>query len=432
MEIFQSYAMGSKSLLVNLHFSQHTHLNADLTELKGLINAVDWQVLGVISGQRVHPDVKYFCGQGKIDEIIQLVAAEGADLVVFNHTLSATQERNIEKAVGCKVVDRTRLILEIFAKRAHSYEGKLQVELAQLNYAATRLVRGWTHLERQRGGIGVRGGPGEKQIELDRRLLRERIDKIEAKLEKVKKQRHIGRHSRQKHAIPSIAFIGYTNAGKSTLFNYLTGANVYVQDQLFATLDPTLRHVNIPQLGKAIVSDTVGFVRNLPHTLVEAFHATLEEAIQADLLIHVVDYADPEYLAYIEQVQMVLEQIDAADKPVLVVYNKIDLLEDVTSGYTTSYDDTRTVYLSAEKQQGIESLYQAIADHFAQQWHKGILRLAPEHGRLRAALYSLGAVEGETPQQDGMIDLQVCLSEKDYERLQRQHHIDFSHMWLNE
>lgn len=314
MEFFQSYQAGSKCLLVNINFKYHRELNADLTELEGLVIAAEKVVLQSLDFNHPEPDIKYFCGMGKIEMIKNKRDELEADLVVFNHPLTPSQERNIEKFLECRVMDRTRLILEIFSLRAKTYEGKLQVELAQLNYQSTRLVKGWIHLERQKGGIGVRGGPGETQLEIDRRLIRQRIKQIAQKLEKVKHHRDLSRSSRKKNNIPTISFVGYTNAGKSTLFNKITNADVLAKDQLFATLDPTLRKVIVPKLGEVIFSDTVGFIKNLPHNLVEAFHATLEEAIESDLLVHVIDYADEDHKSYIEQVEKVLSEIGIADK----------------------------------------------------------------------------------------------------------------------
>ncbi|WP_119342581.1 ribosome rescue GTPase HflX [Facilibium subflavum] len=413
MEIFQQYHIGERCLIVDIHFSSKPELNAQVDELCGLVNAAGWQVISSVSAKRNYPDPKYFCGRGKLDEIKQQLAACDIELVVFNHSITPSQERNIENVLGCKVIDRTRLILEIFSQRAQTYEGKLQVELAQLNYVATRLVRGWTHLERQKGGIGVRGGPGETQLELDRRMLRQRIAQIEKRLEKVKKQRSLSRASRKKHSVPTIAFVGYTNAGKSTLFNKISGAQVFVKDQLFATLDPTLRQVNIPKLGQVVLSDTVGFIRNLPHDLVEAFCATLEEAIEADLLVHVIDYADPEHLAYIEQVHQVLAQIHADKKPILPVYNKIDLLDNVDAGVYYRQNKPSEVYLSAYTGQGIEYLYEAIAKFFNQQWLKGVLVLSPQHTKIRAQLYQLGVVEKEQIAESGDYHLAIHIAKSD-------------------
>ena len=261
MELFESKSLGSICLLVNIQFTYKDYLNAELSELIGLVKSAAFSVNQILEFKRKDPDPKFFCGKGKIEEIKSIITEFNIDLVVFNHALSPSQERNIELELNCKVIDRTRLILEIFAQRAQTHEGKLQVELAQLNYQSTRLVKGWTHLERQKGGIGVRGGPGETQLELDRRLIRQRISQIESKLEKVKKQRTISRSYRKKSSIPTVALVGYTNAGKSTLFNIMTESKVLVKDLLFATLDPTLRMISIPKIGRALLSDTVGFIK---------------------------------------------------------------------------------------------------------------------------------------------------------------------------
>jgi GTP-binding protein HflX len=359
-----------------------------------------------------------------------------ADLVVFNHPLSPSQERNIEKYLECKVVDRTRLILEIFSLRAKTHEGKLQVELAQLNYQSTRLVKGWTHLERQKGGIGVRGGPGETQLEIDRRLIRQRIKQITAKLVKVKHHRDLSRSSRKKSNVLTISFVGYTNAGKSTLFNKISNADVFVKDQLFATLDPTLRKVSVPKLGDVIFSDTVGFIRNLPHDLIEAFHATLEEAIESDLLIHVIDFADEDHRSYIEQVNKVLTEIGAADKPMICVYNKIDKLEHVNTEviYFSDVEDNviSRVYLSAQSGYGIDNFYSALANYFNKSWVAGILELAPEYSKIRSELYTLGAVDSEKISEDGKYLLNIKISESDFNSFSRKYDLDLNNFLVTE
>jgi GTP-binding protein HflX len=426
LEIFQEHKVGENCLLIDICFSSKPELNAELSELHGLVHAANWQAVQTISAKRAQPDPKYFCGKGKLEEIKQIIEDKEIDLVVFNHSITPSQERNIEKALNCKVIDRTRLILEIFSQRAQTHEGKLQVELAQLNYAATRLVRGWKHLERQKGGIGVRGGPGETQLELDRRLLRQRIAQIEKRLEKVKKQRGLSRASRQKNEIPTIACVGYTNAGKSTLFNKLSGADVLAKDQLFATLDPTLRKIDVPKLGEVVLSDTVGFIRNLPHDLVEAFCATLEEAIEADLLVHVIDYADEHYQAYIEQVKLVLAQIKADSKPILNVYNKIDRLDNLTPHIVYHKNKPADVYLSAQTGEGVNYLYEAIAKHFNQEWLKGVLTLEPEYGKIRSQLYQLGVVEKELINEEGEYQLILHIAKSDFDEICRHNKLELS------
>lgn len=417
MEIFQDYKVGENCLLIDIKFSSKPELNAELTELYGLVHAASLYVVQTISAKRGQPDSKYFCGKGKLDEIKVIVEDKEINLIVFNHSITPSQERNIEKALKCKVIDRTRLILEIFSQRARTYEGKLQVELAQLNYAATRLVRGWTHLERQKGGIGVRGGPGETQLELDRRLLRQRISQIEKRLEKVKKQRKLSRLSRQKNEVPTIAFVGYTNAGKSTLFNTLSGASVLVKDQLFATLDRTLRKINVPKLGEVVLSDTVGFIRNLPHDLVEAFCSTLEETIEADLLIHVIDYSDECHLEYINQVKLVLEKIKADDKPIFNVYNKIDRLDNFAPNIIYHEDNSVDVYLSSKTGAGVNYLYDVISKQFNEEWLKGVLTLMPKEAKIRSQFYQLGVVEKELISDIGEYQLTLHISKSDFDSI---------------
>ncbi|AJC48819.1 GTPase HflX [Allofrancisella guangzhouensis] len=428
MEFFQSYDAGSKCLLVNINFKYRRELNADAVELKGLVLAADKVVLDSLDFNHPEPDIKYFCGMGKMEMIKNKRDEIEADLVIFNHPLSPSQERNIEKYLECKIMDRTRLILEIFSLRAKTHEGKLQVELAQLNYQSTRLVKGWTHLERQKGGIGVRGGPGETQLEIDRRLIRQRIKQITQKLEKVKHHRDLSRSSRRKNNIPTISFVGYTNAGKSTLFNKLTNAQVLVKDQLFATLDPTLRKVSIPKLGEVIFSDTVGFIKNLPHDLVEAFHATLEEAIESDLLVHVIDYADEGYKSYIEQVNKVLNEIGIGDKEKICVYNKIDKLESIRPNFVAVDNSEESViarvYLSAVTGEGLDEFYTALATFFNKSWFKGTLELPSKYSKIRSMMYDLGVIEKEQISEEGNYILDIIISEPDFERFNREFELD--------
>ena len=434
MEFFQSYDAGSKCLLVNINFKYRQELNADLAELEGLVVASEKQAIEKLDFNHPDPDIKYFCGMGKIEIIKNKRDEIKADLVVFNHPLSPSQERNIEKFLECKVMDRTRLILEIFSLRAKTHEGKLQVELAQLNYQSTRLVKGWTHLERQKGGIGVRGGPGETQLEIDRRLIRQRIKQITRKLEKVKHHRHLSRSSRRKNNIPTVSFVGYTNAGKSTLFNKLTNADVLAKDQLFATLDPTLRKVDVPKLGEVIFSDTVGFIRNLPHDLVEAFHATLEEAIESDLLVHVIDYADEDYKSYVEQVNNVLKEIGIDDKEVICVYNKIDNLEYAEAGLI-EFDNPNDnvvggVYLSARSGEGVDYFYRALATFFKKSWIKQTLELPPKYSKIRSFMYKLGVVEDENISDKGNYLLDINIAKDDFYRFEREFELDLKKFFV--
>lgn len=326
--MFDRYEGGELAVLVHVFFSQEKDID-DLQEFESLVTSAGVKPVQIITGSRRAPHSKYYVGEGKAEEIAEAVKASGADVVLFNHALSPAQERNLERLCECRVVDRTGVILDIFAQRARTHEGKLQVELAQLRHLSTRLVRGWTHLERQKGGIGLRG-PGETQLETDRRLLRGKISQILMRLGKVERQREQGRQARSKADIPTLSLVGYTNAGKSSLFNRITCADVYAADQLFATLDPTLRRIQVDDVGTVVLADTVGFIRHLPHDLVAAFKATLQETREATLLLHVIDAADSRFEENIHAVENVLEEIDAHEIPTLYVMNKIDLLEDFT------------------------------------------------------------------------------------------------------
>lgn len=402
-------------ILVHVNFP--ASIAEDLTEFQELATSAGAEVVGIVTGARQVPDAKYFVGSGKADEIRALVQSSKADLVIFNHVLSAGQERNLEKLCQCRVLDRTGLILDIFALRALSFEGKLQVELAMLKHLSTRLVRGWTHLERQKGGIGLRG-PGETQLETDRRLIRNKIKTIVGRIEKIQKQREQGRRARKRATIPTVALAGYTNAGKSTLFNVLTGAGVYVADQLFATLDPTLRRVDFPDTGPVILADTVGFIRHLPHDLVVAFKATLEEVAQADLILHVVDVNDQERDAHIEQVNEVLHQIGADQVPRLLVFNKIDLPpeRDARLDRDASGEAMR-VYVSAAKNLGMDLLKTAISSRLGQEMIETTIILTPLQAKLRAQLYAQDAVISETLGDEGHYHLKLRLRRVELEKL---------------
>ncbi len=351
-------------------------------------------------------------------EILHQVQATGAGLVIFNHALSPSQERNLEKLLKIRVVDRTGLILDIFAQRARTFEGKLQVELAQLQHLASRLVRGWTHLERQKGGIGLRG-PGETQLETDRRLLKNRIKAISKRLDKVRQQREQNRRARQRADIHTVALVGYTNAGKSSVFNRLTSDHVFAANMPFATLDPTMRQLKLPEVGKVIVADTVGFIRHLPHDLVEAFKATLEETQQADLLLHVIDAQHPHHGVYIDAVMEVLIQIEAEEVPQLLIYNKIDLLPGLEPRIDRDpLGNPYRVWLSAATGEGIDLLQQALVELLSYDMISCSLHLTPNQGKLRAALYELGAVLTEVVQpEEGGWQISIRLPQHEYDRL---------------
>ncbi len=369
-----------------------------LEEFTELAKSAGAQVVGVLPARLEHPNPRFFIGTGKADELKALRAETEADLVLVNHLLTPVQERNLERHVECRVVDRTGLILDIFAQRARSHEGKLQVELAQLKHMATRLVRGWSHLERQRGGaIGLRG-PGETQLETDRRLLAERVKALQARLAKVEKQRVQARRARLRRETPLVSLVGYTNAGKSTLFNALTDADVYTADQLFATLDPTLRRLTGLSCGPVVLADTVGFVRDLPHDLIAAFRSTLAETRDADLLLHVVDAADPERDVRIAQVDAVLEEVGAGDVPRILVYNKIDL---VAMAPRVDAGGQPRVWLSAARRQGLDELRLAISSELGDQRLHEVLHLPHSEARLRARLFDAGAVVDDHEEEGG-------------------------------
>ncbi|WP_218645023.1 GTPase HflX [Aquitalea sp. LB_tupeE] len=358
--VFDRPDIGDQAVLVCLDFGDPDH-QENVAECAELVRSANVTVTGIIQGKRQRPDAALFAGKGKVEEVGVMVRATGANVVIFNHQLSPAQERNLERALQCRVIDRTSLILDIFAQRARSHEGKLQVELAQLSHIATRLVRGWTHLERQKGGIGLRG-PGESQLETDRRLLGNRVKALKERLAQVQKQRNTQRRGRQRTGIASVSIVGYTNAGKSTLFNALTKARAYAADQLFATLDTTSRKLFLNTETSIIVSDTVGFIRDLPHTLVAAFRATLEETIQADLLLHVVDSSNPLRDVQIEEVNKVLAEIGAESVPQLIVWNKTDLRQLPADIERDELGEIAAVRLSALTGEGLELLREALAE----------------------------------------------------------------------
>ncbi|MEQ1487179.1 MAG: GTPase HflX [Methylotenera sp.] len=360
--MFERPSGGDAAIMVSVDFGDHDYYES-LHELRQLSISAGLAIRGTIEGKRVAPDAKFFIGSGKADELKLMMQASEANIAVFNHDLSPSQQRNLERLLQARVVDRTGLILDIFSQRAQSHEGKLQVELAQLEHLSTRLVRGWTHLERQKGGIGVRGGPGESQLELDRRMLRVRVKQLREKLIKLKAQRGMQRRARQRSNVMTVSLVGYTNAGKSTVFNRLTKADIFVADQLFATLDTTTHKIYIADCGAVVLSDTVGFIKHLPHALVEAFSATLEEAVQADLLLHIVDTASTNRDEQIAQVNKVLLEIGAANVPQILVHNQIDRVGLAPSISRDEYGRITTIHTSAKTGEGMDLLRLAMAEH---------------------------------------------------------------------
>lgn len=422
--MFERPQTGETAVLVHIHFPTG-QASEDLTEFHELVRSAGVTPLDHLEARRRSPDPRYFVGRGKAEELRERVHACGGELVLFNHGLSPSQERNLESLLGCRVLDRTGLILDIFAQRARSHDGKLQVELAQLKHLSTRLVRGWTHLERQKGGIGLRG-PGETQLETDRRLLGERIKQIQRQLQKVRGQREQGRQARHKVPVPTVSLVGYTNAGKSTLFSGLTESPVYVADQLFATLDPTLRRFQVGPSEEAILADTVGFIRHLPHDLVAAFRATLQETREARLLLHVVDAADPRRDENMEAVEGVLQAIGADHVPRLEVFNKIDRMEQAPRVDRDARGQPQRVWVSATSGAGRHELGSAIAECLypdRQQWW---LRLPPDAGRVRAALYADSTVLEEHHDASGQAWLCVTMTPHRRARLEKDLSFDLA------
>lgn len=379
-------------------------------------------IVDQMTSTRIRPDSRYFIGKGKVEELGRSVADKKADLVISSASLSPSQERNLEQSLKCRVLDRSGLILDIFAQRARSFEGKLQVELAQLRHLSTRLVRGWTHLERQKGGIGLRG-PGETQLETDRRLVGKRIRQLKERLDQVDKRRTMNRQNRVRAGIPTVALVGYTNAGKSTLFNALTDAGVYVEDKLFATLDPTVRRLKLADNMQIVLADTVGFVRDLPHELIAAFRSTLQEARKADLILHLIDASDSNRWQRIRQVNSVLKELDADRVPQIRVYNKIDKLDRAPRQKLYRKGTGRAVWLSAVTGDGIPQLLNTIGDRLRPKKLNGFIRLRPDQGRQRARLFELGAVVSETPGEDGGWLVELEIGERDFQRFLKRENL---------
>jgi GTP-binding protein HflX len=404
--MFERPNSGDNAILVSMIFRNHAD-QPPLDEFAELATSAGAKLIASITGTRITPDPKYFIGRGKLAEIEAVIADNEVDVVLFNHNLSPAQERNLERILSCRVLDRTGVILDIFAQRARSFDGKLQVELAQLKHLSTRLIRGWTHLERQKGGIGLRG-PGETQLETDRRLIGVRINAINKRLVKVTQQRELSRKARNRAQLPLISLVGYTNAGKSTLFNSLTEASVFAADQLFATLDTTLRRITLPNKSAIILADTVGFIQKLPHNLIAAFHATLDETRQADLLLHIVDANDTERQLRIEQVNEVLAEIGAAEVPQIIIYNKIDCLDNCAARYERDANGKiNKIWLSAVTGAGIDLLKQALIEH--QNTVICQVRVPVNAGDVRARLYAEALVLDEkyADNGDSLIEVQI-------------------------
>jgi len=420
--LFERPQTGERAVLVHVNFLARVD-DDQVEEFRELASSAGATPVASVFCSRRSPEAKYLIGEAKATEILQALQQEDADLILVNHELTPAQERNLERFLQCRVLDRTGLILDIFAQRATSHEGRLQVELAQLQHLSTRLVRGWTHLERQKGGIGLRG-PGETQLETDRRLIGDRIKQLKKRLEKVRNTRDQGRRSRQKADIPTVSIVGYTNAGKSTLFNQLTRAHVYAADQLFATLDPTLRRIKLSDGDPLILADTVGFIRQLPHDLVEAFRSTLEETRQADLLFHVVDASHQNYAENISEVNAVLKEIDAGEVPQIEVFNKIDLMEGMSPRIDRDQQgNAKRIWVSAAKNLGLELLYQVLEEYFRPNLITIWLAISAGDGKARAKVYQLASVIQEQHLDNGEMLLEVTLEQKDLQFLLTQYNI---------
>jgi GTPase len=414
LDLFERPGYGERAILVSVDFGGQNPRSID--EFRELVKSAGATPVDTVTANRKAPDARYFVGSGKARQILESVQANNAEIVLFNHELSASQERNLEELLSCRVLDRTGLILDIFAQRARSFEGQLQVELAQLKHLSTRLIRGWTHLERQRGGIGLRG-PGETQLEMDRRLIGRRIIQLQKRLDKVDRQRQQNRQARSRADVPIVSLVGYTNAGKSTLFNRITDAGVLAENRLFATLDPTVRRMPLPGMGDVVLADTVGFIQDLPHDLVAAFRSTLQETREADLLLHVIDIHDPDFPTRIKHVNEVLEQIGADKVPQLIVYNKIDLTGQKPAITADEHGMTVAVALSAATGAGTDLLQQAIVRFLAKDTVHGWVHLPANRGRDRALLFEHGCVLEEQTDANGDFLLLIRMDRQQLARL---------------
>ena len=412
--MFERPSSGERAILVHARVGRAPDPN-EREEFAELATSAGARIVDELSSSRFRPDSRHFIGKGKVEDLRCSIEANKAELVISSAALSPSQERNLERSLNCRVLDRSGLILDIFAQRARSFEGKLQVELAQLRHLSTRLVRGWTHLERQKGGIGLRG-PGETQLETDRRLVGDRIRQLKKRLEQVDRRRTMNRQNRVRAEIPTVALVGYTNAGKSTLFNALTDAGVYVEDKLFATLDPTMRRLDLPNGVQVVLADTVGFIRDLPHELIAAFRSTLQEVRKADLILHLIDASDSNRWQRVRQVNSVLKELDADRVPQIRVYNKIDKLDRTPKLTNNQRGEGRAVWLSAVTGDGIPLLLSAIGDRLRPKMVNGRLRLQADQGRQRAMLFEAGAVVQEKPTDDGGWVLELEMGERDFKR----------------
>ncbi len=409
--MFERPQSGERAILVHAS-TMGAPDESEIEEFVELARSAGAVVADQIISTRRRPDPRFFIGKGKLEEVRASMEEHCAELVISSAALSPSQERNLESQLQCRVLDRAGLILDIFAQRARSFEGQLQVELAQLRHLSTRLVRGWTHLERQKGGIGLRG-PGETQLETDRRLIGARIRQLRSRLEQVDARRTMNRRNRVRAEVPTVALVGYTNAGKSTLFNALTNAGVYVKDQLFATLDPTVRRMTLPGGGRVVMADTVGFVRDLPHELIAAFRSTLQEAREADLILHLIDASDPNRWQRVRQVNTVLKQLEADRVPQIRVYNKIDKLDRTPRVANNQQGQGRAVWLSAATGDGIPLLLDAIDSRVTGKTMHGVIRLQSSQGRQRAKLFEIGAVVNEELSEDGSWKIELKMAERD-------------------